>query len=69
MQEYLLRTSLKELLSQLDPNQFWQIHRSLLVNVGKIDKVTRDLNGKMWVHIDRVQLPVSRALQHLFKAG
>ncbi|ENM5833748.1 response regulator transcription factor [Vibrio metoecus] len=69
VQEYLLRTSLKELLSQLDPNQFWQIHRSLLVNVGKIDKVTRDLNGKMWVHIDRVQLPVSRALQHLFKAG
>ncbi|MGL4830155.1 MAG: LytR/AlgR family response regulator transcription factor [Vibrio sp.] len=66
-QEYLLRTSLKELLSQLDPNQFWQIHRSLVVNVAKIDKVTRDLNGKMWVHIDRIQLPVSRALQHLFK--
>ncbi|WP_242567562.1 LytTR family DNA-binding domain-containing protein, partial [Vibrio cholerae] len=54
---------------QLDPNQFWQIHRSIVVNVGKIDKVTRDFGGKMWVHIDRLQLPVSRALQHLFKVS
>ncbi|ENO8417375.1 response regulator transcription factor [Vibrio mimicus] len=69
IQEYLLRSSLKELLAQLDPNQFWQIHRSVAVNVAKIDKVTRDLTGRMWVHIDHVQLPVSRALQHLFKAG
>lgn len=67
--EYLLRSSLKELLAQLDPNQFWQIHRSIVVNVGKIDKVTRDFGGKMWVHIDRLQLPVSRALQHLFKVS
>ncbi|QIL86627.1 response regulator transcription factor (plasmid) [Vibrio sp. HDW18] len=69
IQEYLLRSSLKELTTQLDPNQFWQIHRSLVVNIAKINKVKRDFNGKMWVHIDSAVLPVSRALQHLFKVS
>ncbi|MEZ9231035.1 LytR/AlgR family response regulator transcription factor [Vibrio amylolyticus] len=64
--EYLLRTSLKELLNQLDPNMFWQIHRSSVVNVSAIEKVKKDFTGKMAVHIGGVKLPVSRAMQAQF---
>ncbi|EHA1123762.1 response regulator transcription factor [Vibrio navarrensis] len=67
MQEYLIRTSLKELLAQLDPEQFWQIHRSCVVQVSKIDKVKKDFSGHMFVHVGKTQLPVSRASQSLFK--
>lgn len=57
----------KELLAQLDPDQFWQIHRSCVVQVSKIDKVKKDFSGHMFVHIGKTQLPVSRASQSLFK--
>lgn len=36
--EYLLRTSLKKLLVRLDPDMFWQIHRSCVVNISAIEK-------------------------------
>lgn len=64
--EYLLRTSLKELLSQLDPEMFWQIHRSSVVNVSMITKVTKDFTGKYFVQIGTKKLPVSRAMQSQF---
>ncbi|NVD08942.1 response regulator transcription factor [Vibrio sp. JPW-9-11-11] len=64
--EYLLRTSLKELLQQLDPNQFWQIHRSTIVNVAAIEKVNKVITGKMVVVIEGDKLPVSRAMQSQF---
>ncbi|MDN3681283.1 LytTR family DNA-binding domain-containing protein [Vibrio tapetis subsp. quintayensis] len=65
--EYLIRTSLKDLLSQLDDELFWQIHRSTIVNVRKVEKVKKDFTGKMHVKIADRQLPVSRACQALFK--
>ncbi len=64
--EYLLRTSLKELMQQLDPNQFWQIHRSTIVNVAAIEKVNKIITGKMVVVIGSDKLPVSRAMQSQF---
>lgn len=64
--EYLLRTSLKELLHQLDPDQFWQIHRSTVVNVSAVDKVKKVITGKMVVVIGECKLPVSRAMQSQF---
>lgn len=67
LQEFIIRTSLKELLQQLDPDQFWQIHRSTVVNVAAIDRVKKDLTGKMTVMIEGQKLPVSRASQTLFK--
>lgn len=65
----LIRTSLKELLPQLDPNQFWQIHRSTIVNVRQIQMATRDELGKLSVKLrDRKEnLQVSRVFAHLFK--
>jgi DNA-binding LytR/AlgR family response regulator len=44
--EHLIRTPLKELLPQLDPEVFWQIHRGTVVRAEAIDKVTRDEAGK-----------------------
>ena len=40
--EYLIRTPLKELLPQLDPQVFWQIHRGTVVRSTAIENVTRD---------------------------
>lgn len=65
--EYLIRTSLKELQQKIDPEQFWQIHRSSIVNAGKIDRVKKDLFGHMKVYIGKHKLPVSRNAQSLFK--
>ncbi|NCT99154.1 MAG: response regulator transcription factor [Comamonadaceae bacterium] len=44
--EFLIRTPLKELLPQLDPEVFWQIHRGTVVRADAIDRVTRDEAGK-----------------------
>ncbi|NAW93483.1 DNA-binding response regulator, partial [Vibrio sp. V42_P2S4T144] len=67
VQEYLIRTSLKELIGQLNPEQFWQVHRSSVVQVCKINKVNKDFAGRMFVHVGENKLPVSRASQSLFK--
>ncbi|WP_260258694.1 LytR/AlgR family response regulator transcription factor [Vibrio intestinalis] len=66
-QEFLIRTPLKELLTQLDPEQFWKIHRSTVVRVSAIDKVSKDFAGRMFVMLGQHKLPVSRASQSLFK--
>lgn len=67
--EALIRTPLRELLTQLDPEQFWQIHRSVLVNSRCIARAVRVDEGTMVVTLrgrdDR--LPVSRQFQTLFK--
>jgi DNA-binding LytR/AlgR family response regulator len=67
--EALVRTPLKELAAQLDPAQFAQIHRSVVVNLRAIDHVTRGDNETAEVHLkgrDEV-LPVSRSYLHLFR--
>lgn len=64
---FLIRMSLKELLVQLDPEQFWQIHRASVVNVAAIERVQKDFTGRMLVSLGEQKLPVSRASQHLFK--
>jgi len=67
--EYLIRTPLKELIKQLDPDLFWQIHRATIVRVEAIERVKRDFTGKLHVHLstDNVKLAVSRNAQGLFK--
>lgn len=67
--EYLIRTPLRELIEQLDPQQFWQIHRSTLVNVHAVQRVQRELTGRCTLHLrGRAEtLTVSRAFAHLFR--
>ena len=70
-QEAFIRTPIRELLPQLDPQQFWQIHRSAIVNLGAIAAVTRDDTGRQRVHIREHAevLEVSRSFAHLFRAS
>jgi DNA-binding LytR/AlgR family response regulator len=67
--ESLIRTSLSELIEQLDPDRFWQIHRSTVVNVERIAGTTRDVMGRTTVKLKdaKAELQVSRAYSHLFK--
>ncbi|HEY1129886.1 MAG TPA: LytTR family DNA-binding domain-containing protein [Roseateles sp.] len=65
----LIRTPLRELLTQFDPDQFWQIHRSVLVNSRFIARAIRVDEGTMVVTLRGrdEKLPVSRQFQALFK--
>jgi DNA-binding LytR/AlgR family response regulator len=67
--EALIRKPIKELVDELDPDLFWQIHRSTLVNTRAIGGVTRDLRGRQIVSIkgSNEKLEVSRSYTHLFK--
>jgi DNA-binding LytR/AlgR family response regulator len=68
--EVLIRTPLKELLPQLDPHLFWQIHRGTVVRSTAIETVHRDEAGKLHLALRgrKERLPVSRLYAHLFKA-
>ncbi|PWF42066.1 LytR/AlgR family response regulator transcription factor [Massilia glaciei] len=65
----LIRTSLKELLPQLDDKQFWQVHRGTVVNAGCIASATREESGKtvLTLHKRGERLRVSPLYAHLFK--
>jgi DNA-binding LytR/AlgR family response regulator len=67
--EALIRKPIKELVDEVDPDLFWQIHRSTLVNTHCIAGVTRDLRGRQIVSIkgNNEKLEVSRSYTHLFK--
>jgi DNA-binding LytR/AlgR family response regulator len=67
--ELLLRTPLKELVAQLDPDQFWQVHRGTVVNVRQIVSAHHDLLGKVTLNLrDRPEkVAVSRSYAHLFR--
>jgi DNA-binding LytR/AlgR family response regulator len=67
--EALIRLSLKELLPQLDPNQFAQVHRSVVVNLRAVSHVKRGDNDTADIHLRHHPevLPVSRSFLHLFR--
>ena len=67
--EALIRKSLKELVEELDAQQFWQIHRGTLVNAMAVAGVSRDFRGRLMVKLkERSEtLQVSDSYAHLFK--
>jgi len=67
--EHLIRTPITELAAQLDPDQFWQVHRATLVNLDYLDGTRRDDSSRLFLRIKghARQLRVSRAYVHLFK--
>jgi DNA-binding LytR/AlgR family response regulator len=67
--ESLIRRPVKELVDELDPEVFWQIHRGTLVNVNAIAGVQRDLGGHLRVKLKQRKetLAVSEPYVHLFK--
>jgi len=67
--ELLIRTSIRELAAQLDPGQFWQVHRGTLVNVRQIVSARHDALGRVGLKLrDRPEtVAVSRGHAHLFR--
>ncbi len=67
--EALIRKPIKELVDEIDPQLFWQIHRSTLVAVKAISGVTRDFRGRQIVSVrgHPEKLEVSRSYTGLFK--
>lgn len=67
--EHLIRQSLRELLPQLDPQAFWQVHRSTVVQARQVASARREESGKVTLtlkgHADK--LVASRLYAHLFK--
>ena len=68
-QEFLIRKPIKELVEELDPQLFWQIHRSTLINVKAIASIQRDERGRQEVLIKgrNEKLQVSRSASQLFR--
>jgi DNA-binding LytR/AlgR family response regulator len=65
----VIRTPLKELAAQLDPAQFAQVHRAVIVNLRAVDRIVRGDNETAQLHLkgrDEV-LPVSRGYLHQFR--
>jgi DNA-binding LytR/AlgR family response regulator len=67
--EALIRKPIKELIDELDPDEFWQIHRATVVRVDAIEQVSRNFRGRQIVQVkgSEVRLEVSRSFNHLFK--
>ena len=67
--EAVIRKTIAELLAELDPELFWQIHRSTIVNVNEIAAVHRKGNGTLDVRLKRhaQTLPVSTTFAYLFR--
>ena len=67
--EALIRKPIKELIDELDPDEFWQIHRATVVRVDAVEQVSRNFRGNQVVHVkgSDEKLEVSRSFNHLFK--
>jgi DNA-binding LytR/AlgR family response regulator len=68
--EHVIRTPIVDLSTQLDAGQFWQVHRSTIVNVAHLTGTRRDEASRLFLRLKGFgrELPVSRAYVHLFKA-
>lgn len=67
--EVQIRTPLRDLLQALDPEAFWQIHRSVIVRAGAIHRIETGEDGRMKLTVKgrTDELPVSQAFQFRFK--
>src|ERR1700674_3621137 len=67
--EALIKKPIKELTQELDPDEFWQIHRATIVNASEIAAVARDARERLLVSLKHRpdKLEVSRSYIHLFK--
>jgi len=67
--EALIRKPIKELIGELDPDEFWQIHRATVVRIDAVEQVSRNFSGHQMVHLkgSDERLEVSRTFNHLFK--
>ena len=65
----LIRKPIKDLIDELDPEEFWQIHRATVIRIDAVEQVSRNFRGQQIVHLKgrAEKLEVSRSFSHLFK--
>jgi len=68
--EYLIRMPLRQLLQQLDQEEFWQVHRATVVRAEALATATRDDTGRVELTLKAhpTKVAVSRLYAHLFRA-
>jgi DNA-binding LytR/AlgR family response regulator len=68
--EYLIRKPIKELAEELDPDRFWQIHRSTIVRAAAIDKVSSSLTSHYLLTLKEIEgtFTISRSFRHRFRS-
>jgi DNA-binding LytR/AlgR family response regulator len=67
--EALIRKSIRELVDELDPERFVQVHRSVIVNLHEVIQVNRGFNETAELQLKgrKELLPVSRSFVHVFR--
>jgi DNA-binding LytR/AlgR family response regulator len=67
--EALIKKTIRQLTEELDPDQFWRIHRGIIVSVRRIGRVSRSFAGRLIIKLKDLPetLTVSRSYAHLFK--
>jgi len=67
--ESLIKKSIRQLAGELDPDQFWRIHRGAIINISQVVRVSRSFSGRLIISLKNLSetLTVSRPYAHLFK--
>lgn len=67
--ERYVRTPIRDLHNELDPDEFWQVHRSSVIRVAAIERVIKDEVGRMRVKLlgTNQLVPVSAAFTGRFR--
>ncbi len=67
--EVLIKKTIKELVAELDPEQFWQTHRSTIVNAAEIASIEPSMAGQLSIKLRsrREQLPVAESFVRRFR--
>jgi DNA-binding LytR/AlgR family response regulator len=67
--QWLITKTIKELVDELDPEAFLQVHRGTIVNINAIAALHRDLHGRLQIRLKQRSeaLQVSASFAHLFR--
>jgi len=67
--EVLIKKTIRELAAELDPEQFWQTHRSTIVNALEVASIEPAMSGQLSIKLKsrRERLPVAESFVKRFR--
>ena len=67
--EVLIKKTIRELVAELDPEQFWQTHRSTIVNALEVASIEPAMSGQLSIKLKsrRERLPVAESFVKRFR--
>ena len=65
----LIKKTIRELVAELDPEQFWQTHRSTIVNALEVASIEPSISGQLSIKLKsrRERLPVAESFVKRFR--